>query len=78
MEDGKQVLRYLRGTTGLGIVYLNNNEGSRVVAYSVSDWVHERSSRKSISGGVLMLAGGLISWWSKQQTVVAQSTKEVS
>lgn len=37
---------------------------------------HQTPSRKSIGGFVFFLAGGAISWRSKQQSLVAQSSVE--
>lgn len=74
-KAGKHVLRYLKGTKKLGLVFSSN--ASRVItAYSDADWGQERPSRKSITGTAIMIGGSLIDWRSKQQSIVAQSTKE--
>ena len=78
-KAAKSVLRYLKGTKKLGIVYSKghiHDKEDMVSGFSDSDWAQEKPSRKSISGYVFMFAGGAVSWRSKQQTSVAQSSLE--
>ena len=69
-----QVLIYLRGTLGVGIIFsvstLNLN------AFSDADWARDFDSRRSTIGYVLFVAGGPISWSCKLQSTVAASTME--
>ena len=55
---------------GLSVIYSSLKEG--LYAMSDSDW----SSGKSISGYVLLLAGGPVVWGSKKQPVTAISSTE--
>lgn len=71
----KHILKYLKGTKGLKIRYRNREQGT-VVVFLDEDWAQEKPSRKSISGYCFKFEGGLWSWRSKQQTIVAQSSKE--
>lgn len=71
---GKHVLRYLKGTKHLGLRYVKGSGGATLHGYSDSDWGQERPSRKSISGYVFMYNGAAISWRSKRQSIVAQSS----
>ena len=48
----------------------------KVVAYSDSDWAGCRSTRRSVSGGILTVGGGLIKAWSNRQASVALSSAE--
>ncbi len=74
---GLKVLRYLRGTTHKGITYrMNCNDNLELFAYSDSDWAGCRDTRRSHSGGVLILAGGPICWLSKRQPSVTMSSAE--
>ena len=71
----KRIMRYLKGTTNLGLVYTpqsNNN----CVGFSDSDWGGDLDDRKSTSGYVFQIGGGAVSWRSKKQTSVALSTAE--
>jgi hypothetical protein len=47
-----------------------------VCAYADADWANDKSDRKSITGWVAKLNGDPISWASKKQRTVAQSTCE--
>lgn len=71
----KHMLRYLKGTARLGLHFQSGGD-LKMLAFSDSDWAQERPSRKSVSGNVILFAGGPVSWKSKRQSVVAQSTKE--
>ena len=71
----KRVLRYLKGTLDVGIIY-RKSENFELVGYSDADWAGCKDSRKSTSGYVFMIGGNVISWTSKKQPVVALSTTE--
>ena len=71
----KRVLRYLKGTINIGILY--KQDGSdKCIGYSDADWAGDTSDRKSTSGYIFMFSGGPISWSSKKQKCVALSTAE--
>ena len=44
--------------------------------YSDSDWAGCRDTRKSRSGGMILLAGGVIKSWSNKQSSIAMSSGE--
>lgn len=71
----KRILRYLKGTTNIGILY-KQDESEKCVGYSDADWAGDTSDRKSTSGYIFMLSGGPVSWSSKKQKCVALSTAE--
>jgi len=56
---GKRVLRYLSGTTDIGITY-GHDGSNNLIAYSNADWANCVNTRRSTSGIVLMLNGGPI------------------
>lgn len=60
----KHVLRYLQGTPTLGIT-LRRDDDLKPVAFCDTDWA-AAFNRRSVSGYAFKLAGGLISWNSKQ------------
>lgn len=70
----KHVLRYLWGTTDLSITY---SEAPLIIkAYSDSDFAQCSTTRSSVSGFVVTMGGGAVSWHSRRQSVVALSTNE--
>jgi hypothetical protein len=79
IKSAKRVLQYLKGTMMYGIIfggsdYSPNNLDIRL--YTDSDYAGDRHTYRSTSGYVSFLAGGPISWQSKRQSVVAQSSTE--
>lgn len=75
LEAGYHVLRYLAGTSELGI-FLNNSADFSLKGYSDSDWASFSDSRNYVSGFVLPLGGCPISWKSKKQPTIALSSAE--
>ena len=71
----KNIFRYLKRTTSLGIFYPSNS-GFFVKAYSDADLGGCGLDRKSTSGGCQFLDGKLVSWQSKKQTCVSLSTPD--
>jgi len=47
-----------------------------LVAYADADWANCVNTRRSISGVVLLLNSGPITWFSRKQGVVATSTTD--
>lgn len=73
----KRVLRYLKGTRELGIVYgANGARDIELYGYCDADWAGDIETRRSTTGYVFMLGGGSISWASKLQPTVALSSTE--
>ncbi|XP_043687498.1 secreted RxLR effector protein 161-like [Telopea speciosissima] len=71
----KKVMRYLQGTKDYMLTYRATDQ-LEVISQSNSDFASCLDSRKSTSGYVFLLAGGIISWKSKKQTCVSTSTME--
>ena len=71
----KRILRYLAGTKDVGILY-DGKCSLSPVGYSDSDWGGCKINRKSTSGYAFLTAGGAVSWKSKKQGCVAQSSAE--
>ncbi|XP_026430815.1 uncharacterized protein LOC113327916 [Papaver somniferum] len=49
LQDAKRILRYVRGTTSLGIIY-NVSEYPKLIGFTDSDWAGDTEGRKSTSG----------------------------
>jgi hypothetical protein len=84
MVAAKRVLRYLKGTKDMGLVFqggLQQTQASELLGYVDANWGEKgkagpKTTMRSTSGVVHMLAGGCISWSSKRQASVALSTAE--
>ena len=71
----KHVLRYLAGTTTLGLRY-NGARDANITAHSDSDWAASLADRRSTGAFVFFLCGAAISWSSRRQRVVSLSSTE--
>ena len=72
-----KALRYFWRTTDFGITYGGvTSRGLKMSAYVASDNATCPDSRRSVSGGVVMLGGGTISWFSRAQRVTALASFE--
>lgn len=71
----KRILRYLKGTIGLG-VFDKKGGCEGLVGYADSDYTGDIEDRKSTSCYVFMLGSGAVAWSSKKQPIVTLSTTE--
>jgi hypothetical protein len=72
----KRVLRYLKGTSYMGLTYHQTDEIFGEVGYSDADWASSSLDCKSVSGNVFLLGGAAVTWLSKKQPTIALSTME--
>ncbi|XP_058783814.1 uncharacterized mitochondrial protein AtMg00810-like [Vicia villosa] len=72
----KTVLRYIMGTLEHKIIF-EKNAKIEFKGYCDSDWARSVDDMKSTSGYVFSLVLGVISWCSKKQDTIAQSSAEV-
>jgi len=70
-----RVLRYLKGSPGLGILIPKGNE-LRLSGWSDADWAKCLDSRRSVTGYAVFLGNSLVSWKSKKQDTVSKSSTE--
>ena len=75
LTDVKRILRYLKGTTNLGLCYIRSKE-FRLVGYCDADFAGDRIERKSTFGSCQFMGDNLISWYNKKQATIALSTTE--
>jgi hypothetical protein len=68
-----RVLRYLKGTKDLALV-LGNDRTPSLIGYSDSDYANCVNTSRSISGYCYSLGSGIISWCSRKQKTVADSS----
>lgn len=71
----KRVLRYIKGTVGLKLVY-RNGVNVQLEGYTDADWAGDQGDRKSTSGYVMKVFGNTVSWCSNKQQCVSLSSTE--
>lgn len=70
----KRILRYLKGTSHLGLMYQRTSSTPQLHGFCDADYGGDIDSRRSRSGYVFQLRFSLIAWSSKAQQCTAQST----
>jgi hypothetical protein len=75
-EAVKRILRYLKGTLGVGLPICKSPDCSFLVAYSDADWAGCLDTRRSTTGYCIFLGPNLISWSPKKQPTVSRSSTE--
>ncbi|WMV44756.1 hypothetical protein MTR67_038141 [Solanum verrucosum] len=71
----EQILCYLKGAPGLGILYSNHGH-TRVECFADADYAGSKIDRRSTTGYCVFVGGNLVSWRSKKQSVVSRSSAE--
>jgi hypothetical protein len=74
LSAGMNVLKYLAGTKGMGLVW--EKDSKTFEAFVDSDYAGDLDGRKSTSGFVFISGSAAVSWRSKLQPLVALSTVE--
>ncbi|GKB28078.1 uncharacterized mitochondrial protein-like protein, partial [Tanacetum coccineum] len=70
-----QILGYLKGTPGLGILYVNH--GHHIAeGFTDVDYAGCPNTSRSTTGYCVFIGGNLVSWKSKKQNVVSRSSLE--
>ncbi|KAK9077447.1 hypothetical protein SSX86_005784 [Deinandra increscens subsp. villosa] len=82
----KRILRYLRGTTDLGLRIQHNSASvlhayadsanTNVSAFSDADWAGDPDDRRSTGGYAIYLGSNLVSWSARKQKTVSRSSTE--
>ncbi|XP_058733711.1 secreted RxLR effector protein 161-like [Vicia villosa] len=73
MLEAKRILRYIKSIIDLGIFYWKGCR-DELVAYTNNGYACDIDDRKSTSGYLFMLSGGVVAWASKKRPVVTLST----
>uniref|UniRef100_A0AAV1TIP8 Polyprotein n=1 Tax=Peronospora matthiolae TaxID=2874970 RepID=A0AAV1TIP8_9STRA len=71
----KRILKYLKTTQDLSIVFSGINKGE-LIGFADANWAGDLDTRRSTTGYVFFLNGSVISWNSKRQPTVATSSTE--
>ncbi|XP_048229093.1 secreted RxLR effector protein 161-like [Ricinus communis] len=66
LQPAKRIMRYIKGTLDYGIMYKGTTSG--LIGYTDNDYAGNLDDRRSTSGYVFMLGGGIVSWLSKKRT----------
>ncbi|XP_060670943.1 secreted RxLR effector protein 161-like [Ziziphus jujuba] len=75
LEAVRRILRYVKGTINLGLLYKRGEE-CKLVGYCDADYAGDHDTRRSTTGYIFSLGSGAISWCSKRQPTVSLSTTE--
>ncbi len=79
LRAAKRVIRYLKGTINLGLVYGRSTRHPPpygLIGYADSNFARDPEDRKSVIGYCFFLNGAVVSWRSKKQQTVSTSTTE--
>jgi len=76
VNDVKHILKYLKGNVEEGIGFKRKGNIKVLEAFSDADFAGDVETRRSTSGYIIFFAGGPISWCSRKQPIIAQSTTE--
>lgn len=76
LKAGQRILKYLKGTTDRCLYYPSGNQKLSIEAFTDSDFGGDISDRKSTSGGIIFVNSSAVIFYSRKQTITAQSTCE--
>ena len=68
LKDAKRILRYIKGTSHLGLWFLSDKD-YKLVGYSDSGWAGDGDDRKSTTGFVFFMGNTSFTWMSKKQPI---------
>lgn len=74
-QAAKRILRYLKGTQDVGLVYQVNGSG-KLVGFADASYASQREDRKSVGSYTYLLNGAAITWSAKKQATQALSSCE--
>ena len=74
-KAGKHVLHYLRGTSGYGLWYRQEDEG-KLCGFMDANWAGSPTDRKSTSGGIFSIRSTAVSWYNRKQRSMELSSTE--
>jgi len=72
----KRVLRYLKGSVGLKLVYSHSSCDDRFTTYSDADLSGNPDNSRSTGGFAILIGGGAVQWGSRLQPHVSLSSTE--
>nr|XP_025883812.1 uncharacterized protein LOC112940244 [Solanum lycopersicum] len=75
MDAALRVVRYIKGTPGLGL-FMPAKNSNQLSAYCDSDWGACLETRRSVTGYLVKFGGAMVSWKAKKQETVSRSSAE--
>lgn len=72
----KRIMRYLKKTQTVGLMFEKSRNEVEIKAYADADWGSDPKERKSTSGVLVTICDSPVIFVSKQQSTVAQSSSE--
>ena len=72
----KRVLRYVKGTLNLNLIFCSENESPVFQGFVDADWGGDLKDRKSTSGYLFKIFGCTVVWCSRKQNCVTLSSTE--
>ena len=72
----KRIIRYVKGRPIARILYRWQDGLTNITTYTDSDWAGCVSTRKSTSGGVVLIGSHIVHHWSSTQANIAASSAE--
>src|SRR5258707_14379256 len=75
IQKSLHIIKYLNMHSDGRIIY-DGLKGEGFIAYADADWASDPINRKSVTGYIIKLAGGAVSWVSRKQKTVALSSTE--
>ena len=71
-----RIIRYLKGTQEFGLVLGGSSPSPSLIGYCDSDYANDPGvdGRRSVAGYCITLGSGVVSWSSKKQRTIADST----
>ncbi|KAL4038812.1 hypothetical protein IC575_002443 [Cucumis melo] len=71
----KRILRYLKGVLYHGL-WFRKSDNMSLVGFADADWASNPDDRKSTSGFCVYFGNNLVSWGSKNQSIIFRSSTE--
>jgi hypothetical protein len=79
-KECDRIFKYLQGSKSYGLLFGRKKKLTfnkmKISVYADADWATNKFNRKSITGWIAFVNGDPVSWASKKQKVVSQSTCE--